>query len=152
MFAKITNGAVVKYPYTVGDLRRDNPNTSFPKKVPEATMAEYDMYPVGYQAAPVYNPLTHRLKHSDAPSLVDGEWKITKNVVALTSEQLSTRDKTKAKEIRLRRDKLLLETDWMALSDNTLTSDWAAYRQSLRDLTDHVNFPHLAEGDWPKKP
>ena len=47
MFVKITSGSVDQYPYTVGDLRRDNPNTSFPKTVREATMASFGMYPVG---------------------------------------------------------------------------------------------------------
>jgi hypothetical protein len=26
------------------------------------------------------------------------------------------------------------------------------YRQALRDITDHVNFPYLADEDWPVKP
>ena len=30
MFVKTTNDQIDQYPYTVGDLRRDNPNTSFP--------------------------------------------------------------------------------------------------------------------------
>ena len=46
MFAKITNGAVDKFPYTVGQLRHDNPNTSFPKQISEETMLEFGMVPV----------------------------------------------------------------------------------------------------------
>ena len=40
----------------------------------------------------------------------------------------------------------------MALSDNTLTEEMAAYRQALRDITSHANWPYLNEADWPVKP
>ena len=67
MFVKITNGQVDQYPYTAGDLRRDNPNVSFPKNIPNGVFARYGVYPVGYQAAPDYDPLTHRIEHSNLP-------------------------------------------------------------------------------------
>ena len=152
MFVKITSGSVDQYPYTVGDLRRDNPNTSFPKTVREATMASFGMYPVGYEAAPDYDTLTHRLQHSSVPSLVDGEWKLTKTVVALTEDQITYATSAKATEVRKQRDGLLADTDWMALSDVTMSADMTTYRQALRDLPDHTDFPYLAEDDWPVKP
>ena len=36
--------------------------------------------------------------------------------------------------LRVERDRLLAETDWMANSDVTLADNWKTYRQSLRDL------------------
>ena len=150
MFIKTTNDQIDQYPYTVGDLRRENPNTSFPKNVPEATMAEYGMFPVGYEAAPEYDPLTHRLQHSSQPVLNDGKWVLTKTVVELTAAQIADRDTAKGKEVRSQRDKLIADTDWMALSDNTLTAEWATYRQALRDVTSQEGFPHSVE--WPEKP
>ena len=152
MFVKITSGSVDQYPYTVGDLRRDNPNTSFPKTVREATMASFGMYPVGYQAAPDYDPLTQRLQHSSIPSLVDGEWKLTKTVVALTAEQIAAATAAKATEMRAKRDGLIAATDYFALTDVTMEADMTTYRQALRDITDHVNFPYLDDADWPTKP
>jgi hypothetical protein len=152
MFVKITNGQVTKYPYTVGDLRRDNPNTSFPKTVPAATMAAYGMYPVSYEAAPDYDPLTHRLQHSTTPSLVDGEWKLTKTVVALTADQIADATAAKASEMREVRDALLAETDYFALTDVTMDAAMTSYRQALRDITSHANWPYLTDADWPTKP
>jgi hypothetical protein len=104
MFVKVTNGQIDQYPYTVGDLRRDNPNTSFPKQVPEATMAQYGVYPVGYAAAPDYNPDTHRIQNSNMPELADGKWTLTKTVVELTPEQLEDRKAQKRRQIKDRRD------------------------------------------------
>lgn len=152
MFVKITNGQVAAYPYTVGQLRRDNPNTSFPKNVPEATMAAFGMFPVGYEAAPDFDPMTHRIEHSNLPVLKDGKWVLAKTVVALTAEQIADRDAAMATEVRNRRNELLAATDYLALTDTTMTLEMTQYRQALRDITSHANFPHLSEADWPVKP
>ena len=150
MFVKITNGQVAQYPYTVGDLRRDNPNVSFPKNIPTGVMARYGMFPVGYVAAPEFDPETHRIEHSNVPELVDGKWVLTKTVVALTEAQIADKTAAKAKEARKRRNDLIAETDFMALSDVTMPEDVAAYRQALRDITDQPGFPHTIT--WPVKP
>ena len=64
----------------------------------------------------------------------------------------ATLDSKAAESIRNQRATLLAETDWMALSDVTMSAAMATYRQALRDITDHANFPYLAESDWPVKP
>ena len=38
--------------------------------------------------------------------------------------------------LRAKRNKLLAETDYFALSDVTMSSEMTTYRQSLRDITD----------------
>ena len=54
------------------------------------------------------------------------------------------------------RESLLTESDWVVLSDVTMAADklaeWKTYRQSLRDITKHSNWPHLKDSDWPTKP
>ena len=37
--------------------------------------------------------------------------------------------------LRRQRNQLLIETDWMANSDVTMSNDWKTYRQALRDIT-----------------
>lgn len=53
-------------------------------------------------------------------------------------------------DIRDQRGHLLSATDWMALSDNTMTPEWATYRQALRDITTQEGFPYSV--NWPTKP
>tara|TARA_Y100000015_G_scaffold10808_1_gene10275 strand:+ start:466 stop:666 length:201 start_codon:yes stop_codon:yes gene_type:complete len=53
---------------------------------------------------------------------------------------------------RQTRNMLLAETDFYALSDVTMSSEMQSYRQALRDITSHSNWPDLAEEDWPTKP
>lgn len=53
-------------------------------------------------------------------------------------------------EARSKRNDLLKETDWMALSDVSLTKEMADYRQALRDITNQEGFPYSIV--WPNKP
>ena len=153
MFVKITNGEVAHYPYAVGDLRRDNPNVSFPKTISNSVFARYGVYPVGYEGAPEYDSLTHYLQHSNVPALVGGNWVLTKTVVALTTEQIAEKTAAKAREVRADRDTLLVGADWTQVADAPVNAtDWATYRQALRDITDHANWPYLEDSDWPTKP
>lgn len=50
------------------------------------------------------------------------------------------------------RDILLKETDVWGLADYPATAEQLAYRQALRDLPSHSNWPALADSDWPTKP
>jgi hypothetical protein len=40
--------------------------------------------------------------------------------------------------LRSKRNSLLSATDYLALSDNTMTPEMTAYRQALRDITEGV--------------
>lgn len=150
-YALVQNGLLVKYPYSITRLRRDNPNTSFPKKPTEATLASWGVYPVTNVDSPAFSHATQNLTEGD-PVLVDGQWKQTWIVADATLEEVTQRAKQQADDVRTTRDNMIADTDWMALSDSTLTAEWATYRQALRDITDHVNFPYLVDEDWPVKP
>ena len=152
MYVKINNGVVEHYPYSVERLRSDNPNVSFPKEPSDELLSEWGVFPVGYQSQPEYNSSTQRVDHSAEPELVEGNWVLTKTVVSLTSEQQAAVDDAAAILVRKRRDALLKETDWYGLSDVTMPAEMATYRQALRDITTHANFPNLTETDWPNKP
>ena len=41
--------------------------------------------------------------------------------------------------LRAKRNALLASTDYLALSDNTLSSEMSAYRQALRDITEGLS-------------
>jgi hypothetical protein len=46
MYLKLKNKIIEKYPYSVYDLKADNPNTSFPLEMPNERLLEWDMHPV----------------------------------------------------------------------------------------------------------
>jgi hypothetical protein len=56
-------------------------------------------------------------------------------------------------ELRQKRNRLLAETDYFALSDNTLADNMKKYRQDLRDLTTGLDTTtKVANVTWPTKP
>ena len=56
-------------------------------------------------------------------------------------------------DLRQRRDSLLKDTDYLALSDNTLSADMTTYRQDLRDITDGLSTVEDVNAvTWPTKP
>ena len=156
MYVKITNGSVDQYPYTVGMLRRDNPNTSFPRVIPDNVLEEWGVYPVSVQSNPDYNERTHLLETSSTPILVDGTWTITISAVEKTSTAIEEYDSDVAIANRSVRNSLLFNSDWTQMEDSPLSSEdkalWSTYRQSLRNITSHTNWPHLSDDDWPTKP
>ena len=55
--------------------------------------------------------------------------------------------------LRAKRNKLLAETDYLALSDNTLSANMSTYRQALRDITNGLTtIEQVNNVTWPTKP
>jgi len=179
-YVKITNGAVARYPYSVGQLRRDNPNVSFPRNIPLEIMRRYGMRPVTTEAMPDYDPLTHKVTTATTPTrgvvrlmteedatdpiteevntdligtpIYGNDWVLTRTVVELTADEIAANDAATAASNRTKRDGLLADTDYFALTDVTMDAAMTSYRQALRDITGHANWPNLNEADWPTKP
>jgi len=64
----------------------------------------------------------------------------------------ATLDANTATKLRNIRNEKLAETDWTAMSDVTMADNMKTYRQALRDLPTHKNWPNLEDADWPTKP
>ena len=89
---------------------------------------------------------------------------INGNRVQFTAEEETARDNEETAwanaaparalaDLRGKRNRLLAETDYLALSDNTLSDDMKTYRKDLRDLPagkDTVDKCNNAT--WPTKP
>lgn len=156
MHVKVTNGTVDTYPYNVGQLRRDNPQTSFPKRIPDEMLAEWGVYLVGYKPQPDYDTRTQRIEQDAQPVMEGDKCFIGWSVVDKAAEEVQQHDDRAAQSVRAQRDKLLTSTDWVFIKAQEtgvlMDQVWLDYRQALRDITDHVNFPYLADADWPAQP
>lgn len=86
MMIKDVNGT--PQPYSVGKLRKDNPNTSFPKNIPEATLNAYDVYKVIDGVKPAYDPETQKIAQSGV-ELINGTWTRPWQVIELTAEEIA---------------------------------------------------------------
>tara|TARA_R100000005_G_C4949775_1_gene170775 strand:+ start:683 stop:976 length:294 start_codon:yes stop_codon:yes gene_type:complete len=55
--------------------------------------------------------------------------------------------------LRQKRNNLLAETDYLALSDQTMTAEMTTYRQALRDITNGLTTVEQVDAVvWPEKP
>jgi hypothetical protein len=74
------------YPYSLADLRRDHPQTSFPQAPPETLLAEFSVFRVQQTVPPKFDPLGQVLEES-LPSLDGGGWLQQWTVSDLLPEQ-----------------------------------------------------------------
>jgi len=152
-----------------GELRRDNPNMSLPKVWNEFTFDALNVDPVLRSPKPTdgigaYQTVRRNGVTQDANNNWVEAWEIADMFSDTTEDGVTTTkaeheaayqarlDSDAAESNRNERDRLIAETDWWASSDLTMTAEQTAYRQALRDITTHANWPHLEAADWPTKP
>ena len=82
----------------------------------------------------------------------------------MTAEEIALRDAEELEwsnsafdrameNLRAERNSKLAETDYLALSDQTLSADMNTYRQQLRDITNGLNtVEDVNSVTWPTKP
>lgn len=142
MYVKLLNNTPNKFPYNLGELKKENPNTSFPDPMSNSTLADFDVYPVTPTTAPVFDNTTHRLRNWVENT--NQEWRQTWTIQQLPEEQASA-------NVRGKRDRLLVDSDWTQLPDAPVdAAAWATYRTALRDITDQTGFPWNVT--WPVAP
>ena len=149
---------------TQGEIRRENPNMSLPRVWNSNVCDALDIDPV--LAAPQPSAGQYQtVQRNGAVQDANGNWVQAWQVVDMFSDdaELGTKaeqeaeyqarlDNDAAERNRNERDRLIAETDWWASSDLTMTAEQTAYRQALRDITTHANWPNLSDDDWPTKP
>lgn len=144
LIAKIQDDTVV----AVSDYREIFPNTSFPASGPDGEFMEAN------SCLPVcvfktYDSLTEKLA-SVAPYIEDSQV-FTIAVEPLTPEEIEANTQSQWAKVRSQRDTMLSDCDWTQLPDVNIPNkaDWAAYRQSLRDITDQTDPYNIV---WPMQP
>lgn len=153
MYVLAPNQTVETFPYSIGDLRRDNPNVSFPRNPSESTLANWNVFPVADRPKPSFDPATENCNQVN-PTYDNGEWVKTWQVSAANAEEIAERLADESEAVRIERNQLLIDCDWTQLPDSPLPSAdktaWATYRQQLRDVTSQAGFPWNVI--WPSIP
>lgn len=149
MYLKLKNNVVDKYPYTLDQLKSDNPNVSFPETIPNSTLSEYGVFPVSFADAPTVDYTKNVTE--DTPKLINGQWTQVWEVTPASNEEIQERTDSQAAVVRDKRNFKLSECDWTQLPDSPVDkAAWAEYRQELRDVTNQGGFPW--EVIWPTQP
>jgi hypothetical protein len=148
MYIKIENEIPIEY--SIERLRYDNPNISFPLTISDEILEKFGIYPCILQDKPLINEKTEKVSYGPFVQDETGKWIKTWNILQKSDDEILSWITVKEMEVRNKRNYLLSETDFYALSDNSLTPEMAAYRQALRDVTSQDGFPENVI--WPNKP
>lgn len=143
MWAKVLDGVVVAYPYGPAELRKDNPNTSFPEEMSLEALGAWGIVPVEPRNPPDHDYITQDCIRV-MPTLVDGAWIETWEITATAAEEaarrrsevLSTVESQRKAAYQEEADQLFFK--WQA-GEGT-EADWLAKRQEIRD-----RYPYPAE-------
>lgn len=155
-----------------GQWRNHYKNTSLPRTWTAATLEGLKLEPVFETPKPTAGQYQNAVRNGvekDAKGNWVWAWEVRDMFSDYTDEEGVTHTKAEqeaayqagldadaAKAVRTQRDKLLAETDWVVImhteKGTNIPAAMEIYRQALRDITSHANFPHLDEADWPVKP
>jgi len=152
---------------TQGQWRAANPNMSLPRVWKAATLDALNLDPV--LRSPAATTGAYQVSVRDGVEQnANGDWVekyVARDMFSDTTEDgvtttkaeheaayQATLDAAVAASNRTKRDGLLSDTDYFALTDVTMDAPMTTYRQALRDITTHANWPDLADDDWPTKP
>ena len=162
-----TSGAV----NTQGEIRRSMPNTSLPRVWTSSICDSLGIDPVLAAPAPGASGEYKVVSRNGVVQDANGNW-----VEAYTERDMfsdytdedgtvhtkaeqeqaytATKDAEAATAARAERDKLIASCDWMAIKafegGTTVSTEWATYRQALRDVPLQAGFPWTVE--WPTQP
>jgi len=149
-----------------GEIRKLNPNVSLPKVWNSNVYETLGIDPVFETPKPDttgdYKVVVRNGVEQDSNNNWVQAW-VERDMFSDTTEDGVTTTKAEheaayqarldadaADSVRAERETKLKESDWMALSDVTMTAEWSTYRQALRDVPEQAGFPHTVT--WPTEP
>jgi hypothetical protein len=148
MYAKLNNGQLQKYPYTLGMLRKDNHNVSFPKVMTDEIFAQFGVVRVTSTPRPEYD---HTKEFNVTAEQVNGAWVEKWVATDVSAEEIAQRTENQANNVRAERNQKLSQSDWTQVADSPVDLvSWGNYRQALRDVPAQAGFPWTVT--WPTQP
>jgi hypothetical protein len=75
-FVLAVDGVIQSYPYSVQQLKADNPTVSYPRNMDDEALATHDVYPVELLEAPAIDAETEVLEKNAAPLFNGVGWQI----------------------------------------------------------------------------
>lgn len=139
----IIDGTTIK---NTGSIKELFPNTSFTAAGPNADFLAANKVVELIETLSFTTP-TQKLSTVDA-YLENGK-AYTVKVESTTVDEQTALKNTEWKNIRDQRNTKLKDTDWRASSDLTLSDEWKAYRQALRDVPTQSDPYNIT---WPTEP
>ena len=156
---------------TQGEIRRSMPNTSLPRVWTSSICDSLGIDPVLAAPAPAASGEYKVVSRNGVVQDANGNWVeayverdmfadyVDEDGVTVTKTEqeqayTATKDAEAATAARATRDGLIASCDWMAIKafegGTTVSTEWATYRQALRDVSAQAGFPN--DITWPTQP
>ena len=137
-YVQANGDTFVRHIHDVEPTRWDEDNFCRVAKLTPEQTEHFGVHQLKLVTPPYYDPATQTREHGDAV-LIDGVWTQNYIVSELDPELAAAKTEAQWAVVRTERNKLIANTDWTQLPDaalsNTKTTQWALYRQALRDIT-----------------
>ena len=91
MYALVKNNKIVKYPYSLGEFRQDNPQISLPENVTAQLLAEIGLVKVEDEFTPTFDSQLQYLDEGLPKKNSNGNWVRTFTVRNYTEQQIAER-------------------------------------------------------------
>lgn len=141
MLVKIDGDNIV-FPYTLYNLREDNPRTSFPRELSDELLEGFGVFRVDPAPVPNHDSLTQRLiqriERNEEGELI--------HVYEVLDRELQEAEG----RVLQYRDDCIEETNKYALQDVVLSDEMRDYRQKLREIESQEGYP--LDVVWPTRP
>jgi hypothetical protein len=151
MYLKVS-GSTITYPYSVQNLKNENPSISFPTIIADSLLESFSIYKVETKSSG-YDSDDSKDVTEVTPTLSGSVYVQTYEITDADTETINKRREIKWSEVRSNRDSLLSECDWTQFNDSPISGstliDWQTYRQSLRDITNQSTPYDIT---WPNRP
>lgn len=147
MYAKIDGDKVIKFPYTMEDMLRDNAGSTI-SRLSDDVLSYLGVVRVVVTGAPEHDSTKETAEQSGCVFNHEKQrWETAFIIRPLTEDEINT----KAADVRMQRNNRLSRCDWTQVLDAQVDrTAWAEYRQQLRDLTTQPGFPFSVV--WPQEP
>lgn len=103
MYIKFKNNQIEQYPYSISELKRDNPQVSFPAEISDELLVEYGVYKVKQVDSPTFTYKQNVVEGT--PINNNGEWEQNWLLIEKSAEEITNLEES------FRREAYLNESD-----------------------------------------
>jgi hypothetical protein len=154
MYALIENNSVAKYPCSVADFKKQNPNISFPSQTNDKSLEQLGLYVVYNTTQPPVGEYQYLSELTPVFNLANNRWEQVWTVKDFTPEQIEEKNNSLKQANKQQAEQLLSETDWTQMPDVALVNKQAFidYRATIRAIainpTIDAVFPNKPAEQW----
>lgn len=122
-------------PYSIRQLRLDNPDTSFPARPSDDLLAEWGVVPVEILPTPEFDPATHHAVLLEPVEMDGGKWVQMWDVRSLTEPEMSQRAEEARQAWKDQRAEAVASIKVTTAAGNTFDGDETSQTRMARAIT-----------------